>query len=90
MSSAVFAVILLLLEPIGAIFDDVCASAHSTAVRFLDHVAYLTITYYSTTTQNSCLKSLTHSVPQNSQFLRGGESFSLGFGYYFGVGHDFL
>jgi hypothetical protein len=42
---------LLLLEPIGAIFDDVCASAHSTAVRFLDHVAYLTITYYSTTTQ---------------------------------------
>jgi hypothetical protein len=43
-------VILLLLEPIGAIFDDVCASAHPTAVRFLYHVAYLTITYFSSTT----------------------------------------
>ena len=50
MGSAVFTMILLLLEPVGAIFDNVGASAHSTTVRFLNHVAYLTITYFSTTT----------------------------------------
>ena len=44
--------ILLLLEPIGTIFDNVGASAHSTVVRFLNHTAYLTITYFSTTTPN--------------------------------------
>ena len=42
--------ILLLLEPISTIFDNVGASAYSTTVRFLNHVAYLTITYFSTTT----------------------------------------
>jgi len=41
---------LLLLEPICAVFDDVCASAHPTTVCFLYHVAYLTITYFSSTT----------------------------------------
>ena len=51
MGSAVFTMILLLLEPVGAIFDNVGASAHSTTVRFLNHVAYLTITYFSTTTR---------------------------------------
>ena len=50
MCSAIFTMILLLLEPIGTIFDNVGASAHSTVVRFLNYTAYLTITYFSTTT----------------------------------------
>ena len=52
MGSTVLAVILLLFEPIGAIFDNVGASAHSAGVGFLDHTAYLTITYFSSTTKN--------------------------------------
>jgi hypothetical protein len=51
MRTTVFAVILLLLETVCAIFDNVCASAHSTVIGFLDHVPYLTITYFSSTTE---------------------------------------
>ena len=50
MGTTVFAVILLLLEPVGAILDNLCASAHSTTVCFLNHATYLTITYFSSTT----------------------------------------
>lgn len=50
--------ILLLLEPICAVFDDVCASAHPTTVCFLYHVAYLTITYFSSTTDREYLEAL--------------------------------
>ena len=52
MRTAVFAVILLLFQTVRAIFDNVCASAHSTTVSndFLDHANYLTITYFSSTT----------------------------------------
>ncbi len=42
--------ILLLLETVGAVFDNIGASAHSTVVGFLDHTAYLIITYFSSTT----------------------------------------
>ena len=53
MCTTVFAVILLLLEAVRAIFDNVCASAHSTTISncFLDHATYLTITYFSSTTK---------------------------------------
>jgi hypothetical protein len=53
MRSTLFAVILLLLQAICAVFDNVCASAHSTTVgdNFLDHANYLTITYFSSTTE---------------------------------------
>jgi hypothetical protein len=53
MRATVFAVILLLPQTIRAIFDNVCASAHSTTVtnNFLDHTNYLTITYFSSTTE---------------------------------------
>ena len=53
MRTAVFAVILLLFQTVRAIFDNVCASAHSTTVSndFLDHANYLTITYFSATTK---------------------------------------
>jgi len=40
----------LLLETLCAVFDNIGASAYSTVVGFLDHVAYLTITYFVTTT----------------------------------------
>ena len=43
--------ILLLLETVCAVFDNICASAHSTVIGFLDHTAYLTITYFSSTTE---------------------------------------
>jgi hypothetical protein len=47
-------VVLLLFEAVRAIFDNVGASAHSTTVGngFLDHACYLTITYFSATTEN--------------------------------------
>jgi hypothetical protein len=50
MRPAIFAVILLLFETICAVFDNICASAHPTLVSFLDHNAYSTITYFSSTT----------------------------------------
>jgi hypothetical protein len=52
MRSAVFAVILLLSQPIGAILDNVCAPAHSTTVgnNLLYHAYYPTITYFSAMT----------------------------------------
>ena len=51
MCSAVFAVILLLLETVCPVLDNICASAHPTVVGFLDHTAYLIITYFSSTTK---------------------------------------
>jgi hypothetical protein len=43
MRTTVFAVVLLLPETVRAIFDNMCASAHSTTVsnHLLDHVAIL-------------------------------------------------
>jgi len=40
---------LLLLQPICAILDDICASAHATTVgdNFLYHTWYLITTYFS-------------------------------------------
>lgn len=51
MRTTIFAVILLLLETVCAVFDNMCASAYSTMVGdcFLDHTSYLTITYFSST-----------------------------------------
>ena len=51
MRTTIFAVILLLLQAVRAIFDNICASTYSTGIGFLDHGAYLTITYFSSITK---------------------------------------
>jgi len=45
--------ILLLLQTVRAIFDNVCTSTYSTAIGFLNHNAYFTITYFSSITKKS-------------------------------------
>ena len=54
--TTVLAVILRLFQTVCANFDNVSASTYSTGVGFLDHTAYLTITYFSSTTQASIYK----------------------------------
>ena len=52
--ATVFAVVLLVAETIGAIFDNLAATATSTFVGdyLLYHACYSTITYLSTITEN--------------------------------------
>ncbi len=80
MRTTVFAVILLLLQTVRAILDNVCASAHSTTVRnnFLDHANYLTITYFSATTdsnwsEGSFVREVEVYDPKTNGWQTGGE-----------------
>ena len=75
MCSAVFAVILLLLETVCPVLDNICASAHPTVVGFLDHTAYLIITYFSSTTLNYKIPMLlAHTAYQRQQVGRLGRN----------------
>jgi len=57
--TTVFAVILF--EAVHAIFKNICTFTYSAFVRFLDHVAYIIITYFSSTLPTMCLSVISFS-----------------------------